>query len=494
MAVPGGSGKWTGSSGAADPTGPAHAGSVRAGSSADVSGAEASSPPPHAEASATRRTAAVPPIAARMTLHLRKRLALVAVLPLVLLGASCSGGGPSGEVRFLVFGEPAELKAFRSVVAEFRKVEPEIAVTLVEASDRDDLIARLSTSFAGGRPPDLFLINYRFYGQFAARGVLEPIQQRLDGSDAFDEDEFYDQALDAFRLDGELVCLPQNISSLVVYYNRDLFQEAGVAEPVGGWTWDDMVEKAIELTRDENGDGNVDRYGLGVEPTLIRIAPFVWSNGGELVDDEERPTRFALDTPEADAALRAFFDLRQLHLVVPTEEEIESEDDETRFLNGRTAMVLSSRRATPTFRTITDFDWDVAPLPRHKQQAGILHSDAYCMTRASKEKDAAWRFMEFALGPEGQRITARSGRTVPSLIEVSRSEAFLDPTAKPASSRVFLDTIPFIRRVPSISTWPEIEDASEGILEGGLYESVPSDEVTRQLNTRTREMFERAER
>jgi multiple sugar transport system substrate-binding protein len=434
-----------------------------------------------------------PTIAARMAVHLRKLLPL-ALLPLVLVAASCGGGGASGEIRFLVFGEPAELQAFRSVVREFRKEEPEIVVTLVEASDRDDLIARVSTSFAGGQPPDLFLINYRFYGQFAHRGVLEPIQGRLDDSTEFDEDDFYPQALDAFRLDGELVCLPQNISSLVVYYNRDLFRAAGVPEPEPGWTWDDMVEKAIALTRDENEDGNVDQYGLGVEPSLIRIAPFVWSNGGELVDDLERPTRFALDSPAADEAMRKFFELRQLHLIVPTEEEIESEDDETRFLNGRSAMVLSSRRATPTFRTITDFDWDVAPLPRHREPAGILHSDAYCMTAGSKEKDAAWRFMEFALGPVGQRITARSGRTVPSLIEVSRSDAFLDPSAKPANSRVFLDTIPYIRRVPSISTWPEIEDASEGILEGGLYENVPSAEVTEQLNARTGPIFARAER
>jgi multiple sugar transport system substrate-binding protein len=396
-----------------------------------------------------------------------------------LLVAACAGEGPSGEIRFLVFGDPAELEAFRSVVTEFRKVEPGITVELVEASDRDDLIARLSTSFAGGQPPDLFLINYRFYGQFAARGVLEPIQQRLDESEAFAEDDFYEKALEAFRMDGELVCLPQNISSLVVYYNRDLFRKAGVSEPEAGWTWNDMVAKAIQLTRDEDGDGNVDQYGLGVEPTLIRIAPFVWSNGGELVDDVDRPTRFTLDTAAAD---------------VPTEEEIESEDDETRFLNGRTAMVLSSRRSTPTFRTISDFDWDVAPLPRHGEPAGILHSDAYCMTSASDGKDAAWRFMEFALGPVGQRITARSGRTVPSLIEVSRSDAFLDPAAKPANSQVFLDTIPYIRRVPSISTWPEIEDASEVVLEGGLYENVPSDEVSRQLNARTRDMFARAER
>ena len=365
---------------------------------------------------------------------------------------------------------------------------------LVEASDRSDLIARLSTSFAGGDPPDIFLINYRFFGQFASRGAIDAIEDRVAESDAFDESDFYPQALDAFRFGGKLTCLPQNVSSLVVYYNKDLFRKAGVAPPRAGWTWHDMVEKALALTRDDDGDGNPDRYGLGVEPTLIRIAPFLWSNGAQLVDDDERPTRFTLDTPAAQAAMKEFFDLRQLHLVVPSEVEIEAEDDESRFLNGRTAMVLSSRRATPTFRTITAFEWDVAPLPRHERPAGILHSDAYCMSAASKNKDAAWRFVEFALGREGQRITARSGRTVPSLIEVSRSEAFLDPEARPASSHVFLDTIDVIRRVPNISTWPEIEDASEGILEGGLYEGVSSEEVARQLAARTAGMFARAER
>jgi multiple sugar transport system substrate-binding protein len=427
-----------------------------------------------------------------------RRLLAIGLLAAAL--AACGGDGGdsardelSGEVSFLVFGEPEELKAFRGVVSGFRKVEPDVTVKLIEASDREDLLARLSTSFAGGTPPDLFLLNYRFYGQFAARNVLEPIEERLDDSDAFEEDDFYPQALDAFRFDGELICLPQNISSLVVYYNRDLFEQAKVPEPVPGWTWDDMVQKAIRLTRDTNGDGDIDQHGLGVEPSIIRIAPFVWSNGGELVDDEDAPTRFELDTPEAAEAMQKFFDLRREHLVIPSEQEIEAEDDETRFQNGREAMVLSSRRATPAFRTITAFDWDVAPLPRHEEEAGILHSDAYCLTRPSDNKDAAWAFMEFALGEEGQRITARSGRTVPSLKAVAQSNAFLDPSLKPAHSEVFIDGIPAIRRVPTISTWPEIEDAAESILEQGLYRGVSAEEVARQLVDRTTPMFERAE-
>ena len=426
--------------------------------------------------------------------------ALLATGLLAAALAACGGDGGdsggedvSGNVSFLVFGEPEELKAFRGVVDAFRHVEPDVTVKLIEASDRDDLLARLSTSFAGGSPPDLFLLNYRFYGQFAARNVLEPIEGRLEDSDAFDEADFYPQALDAFRFDGELVCLPQNISSLVVYFNRALFRQAKVPEPKLGWTWNDMVERAIKLTRDTNGDGNIDQHGLGVEPSIIRIAPFVWSNGGDVVDDEQAPTRFTLDTPEAIEAMDAFFALRRDHLAIPSDQEVEAEDDETRFQNGREAMLLSSRRSTPAFRTITAFDWDVAPLPRHDEQAGILHSDAYCMTKASKKKDAAWAFMEFALGPEGQRITARSGRTVPSLKAVAESSDFLDPSLKPAHSEVFLDTIPAIRRVPTVSTWPEIEDASGPILEQGLYRGMAAEEVAKQLVERTAPIFERAE-
>jgi multiple sugar transport system substrate-binding protein len=113
------------------------------------------------------------------------------------------------------------------VISAFESQEPDVDVQLVEASDRDDLLARLATSIAGGRPPDLFLLNYRFYGRFAAKGQLEPIEERLAESDAFEEDDFYPQALDAFRFKGELSCLPQNISSLVVYYNKALFRKTG---------------------------------------------------------------------------------------------------------------------------------------------------------------------------------------------------------------------------------------------------------------------------
>ena len=429
----------------------------------------------------------------------RPLIAVIALTLALAAVAGCggskesSGEGGSGSLQFLVFGEPEELRAYRDIITAFKEVEPDIDVQLVEASDRSDLIARLSTSIAGGNPPDVFLLNYRFYGQFAAKGALEPIADRFENADAFQPDDFYEEALEAFRWDGEQMCIPQNISSLVVYYNRTMFKEAGVSEPESGWQWRDMVEKAKALTKDENGDGKVDVYGLGVEASIIRLAPFVWSNGGEIVDDLENPTRFTLDEVAATDAMAEFFALRRVHGVIPSEEELESEDDESRFLNGRSAMVLSSRRSTPVFRTITDFDWDIAPLPILREPAGILHSDAYCMTEGSGNKDAAWTFMEFALGPEGQRIAAGTGRTVPSLKAVANSDAFLGSDAKPANSRVFLDTIPQIQRVPNISTWPEIEDATGGIFEVAMFDDLPPPLIAQQVDEATRDLFGRAQ-
>jgi multiple sugar transport system substrate-binding protein len=428
----------------------------------------------------------------------------LAALACALCLAGCGGGSGDGDIRFLVFGEPEEINAYRTLIAAYERRDDAGDVQLIEASDREDLLARLATSFGGGTPPDVFLLNYRFYGQFAARGVLEPLQDRVENSDSFEPEDFYPVALEAFRWDGVPTCLPQNVSSLVVYYNRDLFRRFKVAEPRRGWTWTEFVIRASQLTRDAQGRqliaGDPEQgatitpaiFGLGVEPTVIRIAPFVWSNGGELVDDDERPTRFTLGTPRALQALEEFLKLRSVYGVVPTDVDVEAEDDETRFQNGRLAMLLSSRRSTPTFRTIRAFEWDVADLPRFREPTGILHSDAYCMAKASDDKEAAWRFIEFANSPEGQEIVARTGRTVPSLKAVAESDAFLDPSARPRSSRVFLDQIETIRRVPTISTWPEIEDASEGILENGLYLGQDAQRVARELDRTTRPLFARA--
>ena len=156
---------------------------------------------------------------------------------------------------------------------------------------------------------------------------------------------------------------------------------------------------------------------------------------------------------------------------------------------------MSSRRVTTTFRSITAFEWDVAPLPTYGRPVGILHSDAYCITqrlaRTRTPHGGSWSSRSSA---EGQRIIAATGRTVPSHIErvpvAARSSARRSRRAARRSSST--RSRPCGRCRP-ISTWPEIEDVTSGILENALYRGDRLDDVIRELDEQTRPLFARGE-
>ena len=422
-------------------------------------------------------------------------LAAVALACAALVAGCGSDGGGTGErcgatVRFQVFGDAEELAAYRALVAAYERTTAD-DVRLIEVADRDAHLQKITTGFAAGSPPEVFLVNYRNFAGFAARSALDPAGPRLDGSRVLARKDFYPQPLEAFEYRGELQCMPQNISSLVVYYNRDLFRRAGLEDPRPGWTYREFVTAARALTGPVPTGNAVRTYGVGLDPSIVRLAPFVWSAGGDVVDDPDGPGRFTIDTPRGREGLFAFLDLQGGERLAPFEQEVEAKGLDARFLDGELGMFLSSRREVPALRTIEDFDWDVAAFPRLREPASVLHSDAYCLAKG-RDADAAWRFVEFAAGPQGQRTLARSGRIVPSLKRVATSKDFLDPSLPPRSSRVFLDAIPTIRRLPVASTWPELEDAVDLALKRAYYTELTVDEALARIDRETAPLLERA--
>lgn len=419
------------------------------------------------------------------------------LLSFLLLGSCLGGcGRPTGQdnvVSFMIFGDPAELAAYQNLVQAFESAHPEIDVELGHIPGQHEYRQRLATDFTAGAPPDVMLLNYRRFALFASQGGLEPLGPYLEESDMIEAADFFAPTIESFIWDGRLWCIPQNVSSLVVYYNRDLFDATGVPYPTDDWTWDDFLERARLLTRDLDGDGQVDQYGAGISPKLFRLAPFIWQNGGQLVDDPAAPTRLALDEPAALAAFQWFVDLQAKAAVVPDAVAEAAEGSESRFLNGRMAMYFNSRRGVPTYRTIETFRWDVAPLPRGpRAAAGILHSDAFCMAARTTDKAAAWTFIEFANSVQGQTILAASGRTAPSLRAVAESTAFLDPDQPPANSRVWIDTIPLLRGVPIMSTWSGVEETASREIERAFYGQASVEEAAAAAIQLTQPYFDQA--
>ncbi|WP_433003070.1 ABC transporter substrate-binding protein [Kribbella sp. CA-294648] len=412
---------------------------------------------------------------------MRARTALAALAVSALLAVSaCSGepdaagqpqaSSPPAKITVQVRAEPEEAAVYRSLVSAYQK-ETGGEVELV-AVGRSDHLTRLFTAFASGKAPDVFLINYREYAPFVQRGAVAPVGPLLD-QQKLDRGGYYEEPLKAFSYRGELQCLPQNISSLVVYWNRTLFRKAGIAPPKAGWTWAEFVAIAKALTTAQT-------KGVGIDASITRMAPFIWSSGGSIVDNDENPTRTTLHEPGARAALQAVVDLIGTG-ATPTKAQFAAQDLDEQFMTGKVAMFLSSRVEVPALREQRGLDFDVAGLPVLGKPASVLHSDAYCVASSSKQQDDAAKFIAYAVGQQGQTITALGGRTVPSLRAVATSPAFLSPTRAPASSQVFLDAIPHLRHTPVTPSWPEVEDVIGNQLERAFSDGVPLDQVLGEI-------------
>ena len=446
--------------------------------------------PTPAPATATAPAAQQPPTAPTAAAAPADTATTVAAAPADT--ATSAPAGPtsaalSGAIRFLVFGEPAEAKAFVDVAKGFQEANPSVTINTDAVPSQPNHLLKLATEFAGGNPPDVWVIDYRRFGLLQNAGVVESAEPYLEQSAVIKATDFYTKPLEPFTVNGQLQCIPMNMSSLEVYYNKDLFDRAKVPYPKEGWTWDDFLQAAIAITRLSTPNEKI--YGVGIDPQLIRLAPFIWQNGGDIVDDPVRPTRLTLDTPEAREAFQWFVDLQVKHRVVASQLENASEKDQTRFMFNTLGMWLLSRRVVPALRTTSGFTWDVAPLPRGKLAASILHSDAYCISKASPNKDLAWKFVEYANGPVGQVIAARTGRTVPSLKSVAQSPVYLDPSKPPASNQVFLDVAPYLRATPQIGTWPDIELRANAAIEQAFYGLISVDEAIEEIETSTAEAF-----
>ena len=409
-----------------------------------------------------------------------KPIALPLVFATTLFAAACGksttaaegSAGKSTPVRLQIFGDPPEITAYRELVAAYEASHPGKRVELIPVGKQSDHMAKLSTAFAAGNPPDLFILNFRRFGQFAGRGALAPLGPMMTAQGSYKAEEFYPQAVEAFDFQGTQYCLPQNVSSLVVYYNRTLFKAAGVEEPKDGWRFTDMLAAAQKLRRDTDGDGKTDVWGVAVQPSLIRIVPFVWGMQGALVDDLHKPSLLRLDGGSAVHAMAMVKALVSDYRVSPGQAEAYAEDHDSRFARGGLAMLFQSRRYTASLRDLGDKapDWDVAPFPLMRESVGVLHADAYCMAAKAASPVDAQAFVAYALSVEGQSLLAKSGRTVPSRINVANSSAFLDPVLAPQRAQVFLDAIPHLRRTPNTARWHEVESRADVLLDEWMYE------------------------
>ncbi len=373
-------------------------------------------------------------------------------LTLTVFAAFASAALAQTTITWSFWGDPAELPPNDEVIAAFEAAHPDIQVE-TQHSPWNSYFDRLQTQMAGGTAPDVMFINN--VPSYAERGVLEPLDAYIKAS-GFNSDAYYPDLRRIFSYDGATYGFARDNDTTVLFYNKDLFDAAGVAYPDDTWDWAKLREAAAALTT-KDARGRTAQYGLALEKNKYPL--WVYQNGGTVVDDAIDASAFTMDEPAAVEAVSFVADLILEDGSVPSFDAMQQLGDTTQlFSTGRVAMVMTNAARVPTF-VDAPFNWDVAPLPTGPDgtRANTAGGAGYVMSSTSDNKEAAWTFLSFLAGPEGQSIFAKTGLAVPALNTPETNEAFLDALPETVSGQVFIDETANGVLFPVFPGWTEIE-------------------------------------
>ena len=365
-----------------------------------------------------------------------------------------SGKAPANpaEITFSMWGAPEELTVWKQIVADFEAANPKIKVN-VEVSDWDAYWDKLKTQLAAGTPPDVFAMDAPLYLDYQSRGVLLNIQPYLDKNPDMLKD-VYPQTLEAYKTSDGYYGLPRDFQTIVLFYNKDMFDKAGVAYPTADWTWEDLRAAAKKLTKDTNGDGKTDQYGFvfdqwDMEPGWSEA---LWSYGGDIISADHSKT--LVGEPKARQAWQLLNDMVFVDKSVPDANTIGQYGSDL-FQAGVAAMTPIGHWAVPGYNT-AGFKFDVAPMPKGPAgQATSVNSAGFVVAKASKNPDAAFAFVQFAISKAGQTRLAELGFACPVLKSVAESPAFLEQKGSSLNQKVFLDSLAFAHMKPVFKGYDE---------------------------------------
>jgi multiple sugar transport system substrate-binding protein len=364
------------------------------------------------------------------------------------------------EIRLMFWGTNDEVQTVRRYVEAFRDKNPGVTVTLQHTPDMG-YREKLNTRFRGGDAPDVFYLATEDFPGIANRGWLLPLDDLIANDKEFDAKAFFPEVYEQFRYDDKkLYGIVKDFATLVLYYNKDLFDKYDVPYPKRGWTWEDFLDKAKRLTHPGNRE-----YGCVLETWPGEWFPWVWSSGGKLVDESGDEPRWVLGAPPyLEKSARAFqflSDLIWVHQVEPSPSVTRDQGVGDMFLTGRVGMCTYGRWKCMDFRHINDFDWDVVEMPRKECEATTLFPVCYSIARETRHKEASWKLVKFLTSKEAQIDVANSGQAIPSMKAVAQSDAFFHPKALAGlnvDAEPNVASVAFAQPNPRLLTWHTVRE------------------------------------
>jgi multiple sugar transport system substrate-binding protein len=342
-----------------------------------------------------------------------------------------------------------------ALVVEFQAQHPDIRIRTTTAPF-SDYFTRLQTDFAAGNPPDVFELNYENFVTFASRGTLAPLDARLAADPTLAADTFYPAALEAFAYEGVQYGLPITFSTVVLFYNQDLFDAAGIAYPTDDWTWDDVMTAAEAISDPANRV-----WGIYQPVQFWEFYKVAQAAGGGL----EVGAEVAIDTPENRAALDYLVG-KITAGVMPTDAQLSGMANEDLFQAGQLGMLVSGIWMFERFQQ-AEFAWDIVVEPGGERRATHFFANAAVVAAPSPVADAAWQWVRFlAASPEVARVRIESNWELPavSLANADALSGYFERGA-PANREAVFQSLAYAVTPPVVDRQPELQDVINQELE-----------------------------
>ena len=434
-----------------------------------------------------------------------------AVVPLVLVlrpgVAGCNGDeyepGPTQPsqpaaqpvgLTFGVWGSEPEVAAYQGVVDTFNAASEESQVRIKPYASREELLAALDS----GKVPDVFLVGRQDLAHLREQQLNRPIGTLLDERDVDFGDGYSRPALEAFSGERELQCMPYGISPMVVYYNKALVDFPAMAErglDVPNIDEEDPSRKfnvsleQFQAAAEYASRPRREEAGFYVAPTLRGLAPFVYSGGGQLFDDDDEPTSLAFSSDDTRSALEEVLPLLRDPKLSLSAEQLSQKTPLEWFREGKLGMIAGFRDLVPDLRS-SGIDFDIMPMPTVDDQATVGDLTGVCIAQDAADVAEAADFLVDFISAESVSAVTASGYLAPANTTVALSDAFLQPGTLPLHASVSNNSIRDMRIPPVIRNGAELEAAVAEPLKQLLEVEVPDLEaLTEQIDLASQQVL-----
>ncbi len=293
--------------------------------------------------------------------------------------------------------------ALEDIADAFMEENPDITVE-IEVTPWSDYFTTLETAATGGSAPDVFWMNAPHFTMYYEGGMLSSLDDLIGDSEIASKSDFPDSLVDMYTGDGVWYGMPKGFDTIAVYYNKEIFDAAGVDYPTSDWTWDDFVELATELTDEENGI-----YGTAVQ--LDEQAG--WYNtvplfGGEILKDD---LTSGFDEEGTIEGIQCWVDLIDAG-VSPTYAQLNDTSLSDMFQSGKIAMVYGGSYSLSGWMADDEFadKFDCVELPQvDGTTCCVIHGLGNVIYSQSENQEAAAKFVEYLGSEEAMTMQAEAG-------------------------------------------------------------------------------------